>query len=181
MGAPTPGFQPVIAPVKDAKMNTDAPVLVPSVTEKSVELPVPMIGWLMLNTWPVGLPPGMVTLNGWLIALPLTSPRYSSLRPPLLDDTQNAPELGAAEMPQALIRVRSRFRATPTWSETRLICWNRVEADKRVRPSSASRPSRDRPGFRGAPSRRPLPRSHLRAERRPVMRNLPGEENTSGA
>src|SRR5262249_35798635 len=108
MGAPTPGFQPVIAPVLDAKMNTDAAVFVPSVTEKSFELPVPMMGWLMLNTWPVGDPPGMVTLKGARMALPLTSPRYSSLRPLPADDTQNAPEVGAAEMPQALIRVGSR-------------------------------------------------------------------------
>src|SRR5262245_63525631 len=103
-------------------MNTDAPVFVPSVTEKSAELPVPMIGWLMLNTCPVGLPPGMFTLKGWKIALPLTSPRYSSLRPLPLDDTQNAPAFGAAEMPQALMRDGSKLSATPTWSETRLIC-----------------------------------------------------------
>src|SRR5262245_53561624 len=148
MGAPTPGFQPVIAPVLEAKMNTDAPVFVPSVTEKAAELPVPMIGWLMLNTWPVGDPPGIVTLNGCAIALPLTSPRYSSLRPLPLDDTQNAPMVGAAEMPQALTRVGSRFKATPTWSDTRLICWNRVEADIRERSSSASSASRERTGFR---------------------------------
>src|SRR5258705_8179188 len=147
-GVPTPGFQPVIAPVKDAKRNTDAPVLVPSVTEKAVELPVPMSGWLMLNTWPVGLPPGMVTLKGCWIALPLTSPRYSSLRPLPLDDTQNAPEVGAAEMPQALIRVGSRFNATPTWSDTRFVCWNRLAADSSERSSSASSASRQRAGFR---------------------------------
>src|SRR5262245_14231782 len=135
-GAPTPGCQPVIAPVFDAKRNTDAAVVVPSVTEKSVELPVPMIGWLMLNTWPVGLPPGMFTLNGWVIGLPLTSPRYSSLRPLPLDDTQNAPELGAAEMPQALIRVGSRFSASPTRSETRFVCWNRLVAEGTSRPPS---------------------------------------------
>src|SRR5262245_1387978 len=90
MGAPTPGFQPVIAPVREAKMNTDAPVFVPSLTEKSVELPLDMIGWFGLNTWPVGLPFGMITLKGALIGLPLTSPRYSSLRPAPLDETQNA-------------------------------------------------------------------------------------------
>src|SRR5262249_16780889 len=105
MTVPTPGFQPVIAPVFDAKMNTDAPVLVPSVTEKAVELPVPMSGWLMLNPWPVGDPPGITTLKGCRMGLPLRSPKYSSLRPRPLDDTQNAPALGAAEMPQALIRV----------------------------------------------------------------------------
>src|SRR5262245_24868222 len=121
MGAPTPGCQPVIAPPLVAKRNTAAPVFVPSVTVKSLELPVPMIGWLMLNTWPVGNPPGIITLNGCWIGLvtPLvvTSPRYSSLRPPPpLDDTQNAPEAGAAEMPQALTSVGSRFRATPGWS-----------------------------------------------------------------
>src|SRR5262245_20161207 len=148
--SPTPGFQPVIAPVREANMNTDAPVLVPSVTEKSVELPVPMIGWLMLNTCPVGLPPGMFTLKSWLIGLPLRSPKYNSLRPPLLDDTQNAPAAGAAEMPQALIRVGSRFRATPGWSDTRLICCSRLEADSRERSSSASNVGRQRLGFCGA-------------------------------
>src|SRR5260221_669973 len=170
MGVPTPGFQPVMVPLSVAKRNTDAPVLVPSVTEKSVELPVPIIGWLMLNTWPVGLPPGMVTLKGWLIALPLTSPRYSSLRPDLLDETQNAPEVGAAEMPHALTRVGSRFNATPTWSETRLICWNRPEADGRLRSSSRSSTSRARAGFRaGVPLRR-LPPSSFDTRLKPVMR-----------
>src|SRR5262245_16242712 len=116
----------------------------------------------MLNTWPVGLPPGMFTLNGCEIALPLTSPRYSSLRPLPLDETQNAPELGAAEIPQALIRVGSRFSATPTWSDTRLICWNRLEADSKERSSSASTASRVRIGFRtGAGFRRRLSRSHF--------------------
>src|SRR4051794_5655291 len=119
-GSPTPGFQPTIAPPLVAKRNTDAAVFVPSVTEKSVELPVPMIDWLMLNTWPVGLPPGMVTWKGALIGLPLTSPRYSSLTPPPWDETQNAPELGAREMPQALCRVGSRSRASPGRSDTRL-------------------------------------------------------------
>src|SRR5260370_34208365 len=88
MGVPTPGFQPMMAPVCDAKRNTAAPVLVPSVTEKSLELPTAMFGWLRLNIWPVGLPPGMVTLKGALTALPLTSPRYSSLTPPPFDETQ---------------------------------------------------------------------------------------------
>src|SRR5258708_23459967 len=138
IGAPTPGFQPVMDRLSGAKRNTDAPVLVPSVAEKSGELPVRMFGWLMLNTWPVGDPPGIITLNGWLIALPLTSPRYSSLSPPLLDDTQNAPEVGAAEMPQALCSVGSRFNATPTWSDTRLVCWNRLPAEGTTRSSSAS-------------------------------------------
>src|SRR5262245_26070336 len=161
-GVPTMGFQPVIAPVLEAKMDTAAPVCRPSVTETAVELPVPMMGWLMLNTWPVGDPPGIVTLKGCVIALPLTSPRYNSLRPLPLDDTQNAPEVGAAEMPQALIKVRSRFKATPTWSETRLICWNRLEAAISERSSSASTASRERIGFRsGACLRRPLPRSHF--------------------
>src|SRR5262245_11130487 len=136
MGVPTPGFQPVIAPVREAKMNTAAPVFVPSVTEKAVELPVPMTGWLMLNTWPVGLPPGMVTLKGALIGLPLTSPRYSSLTPPPLDETQNAPALGAREIPQAFFRVGSWTRANPARSDTRLTWWK--FEDIRDRSSSAS-------------------------------------------
>src|SRR4051812_24365927 len=96
-----------MAPGSDAKMNTAALVLVPSVTVKSVALPVP------LNTWPVGEPPGMATLNGWLIGLPFTSPPYTWLRSPPLDDTQNAPPLGLSEMPQALTRVGSVTGATP--------------------------------------------------------------------
>src|SRR5262245_30904187 len=179
MGAPTPGCHPVIAPVFDAKRNTAAAVFVPSVTEKSAELPVPMIGWLMLNTWPVGLPPGMVTLNGWVIGLPLTSPRYSSLRPPPLDDTQNAPALGAAEMPQALIRVGSSFRATPAWSDTRLICWNRVVADGTLRSSRDCTASRGRSGFRTVIRlRRPPPRSHFDNEPSADISKLLVEEGT---
>src|SRR5262245_47589091 len=91
--APTPGFHPVIAPVFVAKRNTGAPLRAPSVTAKSVALPVP------LNTWPVGAPPGIATLNGWLIALPLTSPPYNSLRPVPPADTQNVPTFGARAMP----------------------------------------------------------------------------------
>src|SRR5262249_6700523 len=121
MGAPTPGFQPKISPVREAKMNTAGAVFVPSVTEKSVELPLAMIGWFGLNTWPVGGPPGMVTLRGALIGLPLRPPRYSPLTPPPADETQNAPPLGLREMPQALCRVESRSRASPGRSDTRLV------------------------------------------------------------
>src|SRR5262245_21403037 len=113
MGAPTVGFQPTIVPSRVAKRNTAAAVFTPSVTEKALELPVPMTGWLMLNTWPVGLPPGMVTLKGAVSGLPLTSPRYSSLTPPPLDETQNAPELGARDMPQGFFRVGSWSWANP--------------------------------------------------------------------
>src|SRR5262245_24690608 len=98
---PTAGFHPVISPASEAKMNTEALVLVPSVTEKSVVLPVP------LKTCPVGAPPGTATLNGWPSALPLTSPGYTSLRSPPLDDTQKAPPVGLREMPQAFTRVGS--------------------------------------------------------------------------
>ena len=63
------------------------------------------------NTWPVGAPPGVATLNGWLMVLvtPLvvTSPPYTSLRPAPFDDTQKAPPPGFSEMPQALTRVGS--------------------------------------------------------------------------
>src|SRR5262245_48047202 len=121
MGAPTVGFQPVIAPVREAKRNTAAAVVVPSVTEKAVEFPLLMTGWFGLNTWPVGDPPGMVTLKGALSGLPLRSPRYSSLTPPPWDETQNAPPLGLREMPQAFFRVGSRTRANPGRSDTRLV------------------------------------------------------------
>src|SRR5262249_61007613 len=160
MGAPTPGFQPVIAPVLEAKMNTDAAVFVPSVTEKSVELPLAMTGWFGLNTWPVGRPPGMVTLKGALIGLPLRSPRYSSLRPPPLDDTQNAPPLGLREMPQGFFRVGSSTWANPGRSETRLV-WMK-SADGTARSSRTSRPGRGRAGFRTVVAlRRPWSRSHF--------------------
>src|SRR5438874_12870397 len=91
---PTWGFHPVTWPASDAKMKTAGLVLVPSVTEKSVVLPV------LLNTCPVGAPPGMATLNGWLIGLPLTSPVYTSLRSAPLEETQK--DWGPTAMPQAL-------------------------------------------------------------------------------
>src|SRR3954453_18916132 len=112
---PTPGFQPVICPASEAKMKTAAFVLVPSVTEKSVALPVP------LKTWPVGDPPGMATLNGWVSGLPAMLPAYSSLRSEWLAEIQNAPDVGLSEMPQALSRVGSVMRATPGWSEIRFV------------------------------------------------------------
>ena len=98
-------------------MNAAALVLVPSVTEKSV---VP------LNTCPVGVPPGMVTLNGWEIGLPATSPPYSSLSPVPLADTQNVPPVGLSEMPKAFTRVGSVTAATPGRSETRSVARNAV-------------------------------------------------------
>src|SRR6187397_3138889 len=106
----TPGFQPVIMPASDAKMNALGRVTPPAVTAKSV---------VLLNTCPVGAPPGMLTLNGWPIGLPLTSPVYTSLRSAPLADTQNAPAAEFSEMPQALTRVGSVIGATPGWSETR--------------------------------------------------------------
>src|SRR5262245_65571248 len=101
-GVPTAGFHPVIAPPLDAKRNTAAPVFVPSVTEKSFELPLDITDWNGLNTVPVGLPPGMVTSNRWLIGLPARSPRYRGLMPVPLSDSQNAPPLGLSEIPQGL-------------------------------------------------------------------------------
>src|SRR5258708_1268708 len=164
MGAPTVGFQPVIAPVREAKMKTDAAVFVPSVTDNSVELPLDMTGWFGLNTWPVGDPPGMVTLKGALIGLPLRSPRYSSLTPPPLDETQKAPPLGLREMPQAFFRVGSWNWASPGRSDARLVC--RKFADIRLRSSRASSASRGRAGCRaGVPRRRPRPRNHFETER----------------
>src|SRR6476469_9741820 len=94
----TAGFQPVIMPASDAKMNALGRVTPPAVTAKSV---------VVLNTCPVGAPPGMLTLNGWPIALPLTSPVYTSLRSAPLADTQNAPPAEVSEMPQAWTRVGS--------------------------------------------------------------------------
>src|SRR5258708_2250823 len=107
MGAPTVGFQPVIAPVREAKMKTDAAVFVPSVTDNSVELPLDMTGWFGLNTWPVGDPPGMVTLHGAPIGVPLTSPMYSALAPPPLDESQKPPPWSLREIPQALFGAGS--------------------------------------------------------------------------
>src|SRR5262245_54948910 len=112
-GVPTPGFHPVIAPVLDAKRNTAGPLCVPSVTEKSFEVPLDMTDWNGLNTVPVGLPPGMLTSKRWLIGLPARSPRYGGLRPVRLSDSQNAPPLGLSEMPHGLIRFGSRISATP--------------------------------------------------------------------
>src|SRR6478672_1857966 len=109
---PTAGFQPVIIPASEAKMKAAGRVLVPSVTAKSV---VP------LNTCPVGDPPGIDTLNGWVRALPLTSPAYSSLRSEWLADTQKVPPVGLNEMPQALTSVGSVKRATPGRSAIRFV------------------------------------------------------------
>src|SRR3954470_22618217 len=91
----TAGFQPVIMPASDAKMKALGRVTPPAVTANSV---------VVLNTWPVGAPPGMVTLNGWVSVLPLTSPPYTSLRSVPLADTQKAPPAAFSEMPQALTR-----------------------------------------------------------------------------
>src|SRR6478672_4223319 len=109
---PTLGFHPVTAPDSEAKMKKDLPLLVPSVMTKSL---VP------LNTCPVGAPPGMSTLNGALSALPETSPVYTSLRSPPLEETQN--DCGPTATPQPLTRVGSVTSATPGWSDTRL--WTR--------------------------------------------------------
>src|SRR3954468_11504716 len=65
-GGGTLGFQPVIRPASDAKINVAGPDAVPLLTTKSV------VG---LNPAPVGAPPGMWTASGetW-IGLPPTSP-----------------------------------------------------------------------------------------------------------
>src|SRR4051812_37251846 len=78
----TAGFQPVIRPASDAKMNALGRVTPPAVTAKSV---------VLLNTCPVGAPPGMVTLNGWVSGLPLASLPYTSLRSVPLAEIQTAP------------------------------------------------------------------------------------------
>src|SRR4051812_27226375 len=133
---PTCGFQPVIRPASEAKMNTAALVLVPSVTEKSVALPV------LLKTWPVGDPPGMATLNGWVSPLPATSPAYSSLRSLWLAEIQKAPPVGLREMPQALTRVGSVIRATPGRSAIRLVARYAVlglERSSSLRTASGTR------------------------------------------
>src|SRR3954452_16229657 len=108
----THGFQPVISPASDAKMNALGRVTPPPVTAKS---------FVLLNTCPVGAPPGMLTLNGWPMALPFTSPVYTSLRSAPLADTQKAPPAEFSEMPQALTRVGSVIGATPGWSEIRSV------------------------------------------------------------
>src|SRR6478609_8985675 len=108
----TAGFQPVISPASESKMNALGRVTPPAVTAKSV---------VLLNTCPVGAPPGMATLNGWLIGLPLTSPVYTSLRSVPLAATQKAPPAEFSEMPQALTRVGSVIGATPGRSEIRSV------------------------------------------------------------
>src|SRR5258707_7587077 len=128
-GVPTPGFHPVIAPVRDEKRNTEGPVFVPSVTEKSVEVPLDMFDWNGLNTVPVGLPPGIVTSKRWLMGLPPTSPTYRGLRPVPLSDNQNAPALGLSVMPHGFFRFRSVISATPRWSDTRVRCSRRPVVD----------------------------------------------------
>src|SRR5262249_10149257 len=85
-GVTAPGDRPRIAPLLDAKRNRAAPVFVPSVTEKSVELPFDMVDWNGLNTVPVGFPPGIDTSKRWLIGLPPRSPKYKGLRPVPLSD-----------------------------------------------------------------------------------------------
>src|SRR5262245_2451481 len=110
IGGGSAGFHPVTAPDSDAKIKTAGALAVPLVTTKSV---------VSLNTCPVGAPPGMVTLNGASIALPSTSPVYTSLRSAPLDDTQN--DRGPTAMPQALTRLGSVVRATPGWSEIRSV------------------------------------------------------------
>src|SRR5262245_26275827 len=77
-----------------------------------------------LNTCPVGDPSGMVTTSETNAnALPFTSPRYRVALPVSLAETQNAPPVGLSEIPQPLTRLESCFKATPGWSETRLVTW----------------------------------------------------------
>src|SRR5262245_44503653 len=106
-GGGTTGFQPVTAPDSDAKMNAAGsgfatPV---AVTLKSV---------VLFNTWPVGAPPGIATLNGAVSGFPM----YTSLRSLPLAETQNAP-FGLSAIPHALTSVGSVIGATPGWSAIR--------------------------------------------------------------
>ena len=146
----------MIAPVLDAKRNTEGPVFVPSVTEKSFELPLDMIDWNGLNTVPVGLPPGIVTSKRWLMGLPPRSPKYRGLRPVPLSDSQNAPPLGLSEMPQGFFRFASRISATPGWSDTRFRSWSRPVVESIMRPSRGSGAVKGRAALRrGLPRRVP--------------------------
>src|SRR5262245_51021214 len=113
------GFQPVMWPVVEAKRKMDRALAAPDDTTKSV-------GPAVLNTWPVGAPPGSVTVSGaFRNGLPPTSPVYRAATPVPLAETQNAPVVGLREMPQPLTSSGSWISAAPAWSDTRLVCRNR--------------------------------------------------------
>src|SRR3954451_15191296 len=79
--AGTVGFQPVIQPDSDAKMNFAGPEAPPPVTVKSVADG--------LNTCPVGAPHGMLTVSGTFTADGgLVAPRYSVVLSEPLFETQ---------------------------------------------------------------------------------------------
>src|SRR5262249_28898800 len=74
---------------------------------------------VLLKTWPVGLPPGMVTTSPWGTPAPL----YSVDLPVTWSETQNG-LVGEKETPQGFFRLGWRWGARPGMSETRLFWTN---------------------------------------------------------
>src|SRR5262245_33278141 len=98
----TVGVHPVIEPEFEAKMKNAGALAPPALTTKSD---------VLLNTCPVGAPPGIVTSNGFFTSGdPFTSPEYTSLMPPPSDDTQKV--TGPTATPHALCSVVSVIGAT---------------------------------------------------------------------
>src|SRR5919107_3456684 len=112
---PDAGFQAAMVPPTVAKMKfADAPV--PGTTKPDEAL---------LNVWPVGGPPGTLTISGEpagaaTMGLPLTAPMYSvEVEVPALDTQTGV--LGPRDIPQAFFRFGSVMCALPGWSDTRFV------------------------------------------------------------
>src|SRR5437763_3919887 len=109
----TPGFQPVMFPDSDAKMNRAAPDDIPECTTNPS---VP------LKTWPVGSPPGMPTTSEEIeIGVFFRPPEYRLATSAPLSATHSG-VLGPAAMPQGLTRLASVTWASPGRSDTRFVC-----------------------------------------------------------
>src|SRR5687768_17372339 len=87
-GGGTAALQPVMCPVSDAKMKRAGALKAPEETTKS-EVP--------LKTWPVGAPPGTVTVsvlftNGLMVpSVCVTSPLYTVLTSVARAESQKVP------------------------------------------------------------------------------------------
>src|SRR3984893_10578553 len=100
----TVGFQPVIPPFSETKMNRAGPLFEPDDTTKSL---------VALFSWPVGAPPVMWTTVGVAVTgLPFTAPRYVVATSVPLSATQSG-VVGPVARPHELTRFGSRSCATP--------------------------------------------------------------------
>src|SRR5437773_8941291 len=97
----TVGLHAVMSPPSLAKMNS----ALPPPDEPLGGMMNPLV---LLNTCPVGAPPGMVTSSGFLVGVaPLTPPAYTvAVFVPLLA-TQSGPPVGDSARPQALTSLGS--------------------------------------------------------------------------